>query len=315
MDMCATAYKAMELSDLRDLYSSYLTEQGLSKSTVSTTLSDTFYLWRRVNREAFWQVLESSSFETDAKIALTSALRANSNGAVDALISGYMAHLRRFRRFIGWEIKSTAEIADKQSNDRHGICTVRIPTPSSEQVADYLRRWDETESYYLQECTLNRLFHRLCPANTAIEDILLKASALNDFYGTNIYSIFPVAKHILDLGIDERLASGDLSLVDDLKTVVIGGKTRHLYSFASKYCSHHNEADFPIYDSYVDAVLRHFRAIDRFECFTNDDLKIYPRFKAILAAFQSYYDLNQFSLKEIDQYIWQLGKDYLPKSF
>lgn len=30
---------------------------------------------------------------------------------------------------------------------------------------------------------------------------LVKASALNDLYSTNIYSIFPVTKHILNLKI------------------------------------------------------------------------------------------------------------------
>ena len=90
----------------------------------------------------------------------------------------------------------------------------------------------------------DRLFHQLCPENKTIEDILLKAATLNDFYSTNIFSIFPVAKHILELDIDTRLMNGDLTLVDDLPTVMIGGKERHFYSFASKYCSHHNEKDW-----------------------------------------------------------------------
>ena len=32
----------------------------------------------------------------------------------------------------------------------------------------------------------------------------------------------------------------------------INGKKKNLYSFASKYCSHHNPEAYPIYDSYVD---------------------------------------------------------------
>ena len=70
-----------------------------------------------------------------------------------------------------------------------------------------------------------------------------------------------------------------------------------------------------LYDSYVDEVLRYFRAKHCFECFANDGLKEYGQFKDILIAFQSYYGLNQFSLKEVDKYIWQLGKDYFPKSY
>ena len=46
-------------------------------------------------------------------------------------------------------------------------------------------------------------FFDLIPENKQIEDILIKCSTLNDFYSTNIFSIFPVAKHILQLDIDK----------------------------------------------------------------------------------------------------------------
>ena len=308
-------YKAMNFDDLRAQYKSYLTTQGFSRNTISTAYTDTFYLWRKVNSEIFWKVLESNNFEVDAKTELLNALRANSSGNVNSLIGGYMAHLRRFRRFLGWEMETPTTVADQRATGQHGARTVDIPRPSPEQVIYYLRQWDELENYHLQESALDRLFHQLCPENKTIEDILLKAATLNDFYSTNIFSIFPVAKHILELDIDTRLMNGDLTLVDDLQTVMIGGKERHFYSFASKYCSHHNEKDYPIYDSYVDEVLRYFRAKHCFECFANDGLKEYGQFKDILIAFQSYYGLNQFSLKEVDKYIWQLGKDYFPKSY
>ena len=298
-------YKAMNFDDLRAQYKSYLTTQGFSRNTISTAYTDTFYLWRKVNSEIFWKVLESNNFEVEAKTELLNALRANSSGYVHSLIGVYMAHLRRFRRFLGWEMETPTTVADQRATGQHGARTVDIPRPSPEQVIYYLRRWDELENYHLQESALDRLFHQLCPENKTIEDILLKAATLNDFYSTNIFSIFPVAKHILELDIDTRLMNGDLTLVDDLQTVMIGGKERHFYSFASKYCSHHNEKDYPIYDSYVDEVLRYFRAKHCFECFANDGLKEYGQFKDILIAFQSYYGLNQFSLKEVDKYIRQ----------
>ena len=54
-----------------------------------------------------------------------------------------------------------------------------------------------------------------------MSDILLKVAALNDFYSTNIFSDYPVAKHILSLNIDARLKSGDITLVSDLQKVTI----------------------------------------------------------------------------------------------
>lgn len=308
-------YKSMDLGEIRAQYKDYLTAQGFSQNTISTASTDTFYLWRKVSSETFWNVLESDNFETAARTTLLNTLQANSSGRIDSLIGGYMAHLRRFRRFLGLDTEIAPAVANQKAIGQHSARTMDIPRPSPEQVTYYLRRWDELENYHLQECALDRLFHNLCPENKEIEDILLKAATLNDFYSTNIFSIFPVAKHILELDIDVRLQKGDLTLVDDLQTVIIGGKERHFYSFATKYCSHHNETDYPIYDSYVDEVLRYYRAKHRFESFANDELKEYSRFKDILVAFQSYYGLNQFSLKEVDKYIWQLGKDYFPKTY
>lgn len=67
------------------------------------------------------------------------------------------------------------------------------------------------------EDALNKLFFELCPKNTDVIDILLKASTLNDFYSTNIFSIYPVAKHIYNLDIDARLKAGDVTLVRDIQ--------------------------------------------------------------------------------------------------
>lgn len=90
------------------------------------------------------------------------------------------------------------------------------------------------------------------------------------------FSIFPVAKHILSLDIDERLKSGDIFLVNEIQNITIKeGVQRKFYSFATKYCSHHNPLAYPIYDSYVEKVLKYFRKTDHFAKFKNADLKDY----------------------------------------
>ena len=199
--------------------------------------------------------------------------------------------------------------------DRSLIKKNDLPVPSMAQVEHYLAKWDGLEDYSFQEEALDKLFFRLCPKNTCIEDILLKVSTLNDFYSTHIYSTYPVAKHILALDIDERLQMGDLSLVKAIQKVTVKGTERNLYSFASKYCSHHNPLAFPIYDSYVDEILCRFMKQDHFATFRRGDLKDYQKFYDILLAFRSFYGLEKYNLKEIDKYLWQLGKDLLPKSY
>lgn len=191
----------------------------------------------------------------------------------------------------------------------------RIPKPSPREVERYLRKWDSLENYVLQERALNKLFHDVCAENKDIRDILLKCSTLNDFYSTNIYSTFPVAKHILELKIDDRLKAGDLSLVNDIAIVEIGGKKKNFYSFASKYCSHHNSKAFAIYDSYVEKCLAYFNKNDKFSDFHKQDLRDYRIFNKALVDFKHHYGLDSYGLKEIDQYLWQLGKDYFPNKY
>lgn len=190
-----------------------------------------------------------------------------------------------------------------------------VPNPSSEQVEFYLQAWDELENYHLQEDALDKLFFQLCPENVEMSDILLKVAALNDFYSTNIFSVYPVAKHILSLDIDVRLESGDVTLVSDLQKVIINGVEKNFYSFSTKYCSHHKPPEYPIYDSYVEKVLCYFRDRDGFAKFKTPELKNYEKFKGTLIEFRLFYGLDQYNFKEIDKYMWQLGKAYFPKNY
>ena len=98
---------------------------------------------------------------------------------------------------------------------------IDIPTPCKNEVEKYLKKWDSLENYVLQEKSLDKLFFITYPNNNEIEDILIKVSSLNDFYSTNIFSVFPVAKHILNLGIDNRLKSNDETLVNDIANLSI----------------------------------------------------------------------------------------------
>lgn len=190
---------------------------------------------------------------------------------------------------------------------------LNIPRPSISEVQKYLNQWQSLANYTLQDSALNKLFLELVPNNTDICDVLLKSVALNDFYSTNIFAIYPVADHIIKIPkIDERLKVGDIMLVDELKKVTIQNKEKNFYSFATKYCSHHNPLDFPIYDSYVEKVLIYFNGIYHFSNFKKSELKEYVKFKNILLDFQKFFELQEFNLRQIDRYLWLLGKEKFP---
>ena len=181
--------------------------------------------------------------------------------------------------------------------------------PSPQEVAEYEQKWNTLADYVNQENALNKLFFNLCPENKDMSDILIKCSSLNDFYSTNIFKVHNVAKHFLNQKIDERLAVGDLNLVMDLANIEINGKRFFFYSFATKYCSHHRPDIYPIYDSYVNKLLKYFRNRDGFMVFKEANLKEYSSYYNIIQSFKSFYGLQAFSVKQIDKYLWQLGKE------
>ena len=165
--------------------------------------------------------------------------------------------------------------------------------------------WEKLEDYQVQEKALDKLFHILCPKNNDLSDILIKCSVLNEFYSTNVYHINDLAEHIKKLNIDTRLKNGDITLVKEIAEVP---ERPRYYSFATKYCSHHFPELFPIYDYKVELVLKYFREKDNFTSFKNEDLKDYLKFVEIINSFRIKYGLTQFNYKELDIYLWQLGK-------
>lgn len=192
---------------------------------------------------------------------------------------------------------------------------INIPSPNKKTIENYLIKWDNLEEHYIwQEKSLYKLFHEDYKNNTDLNEILIKCSCLNDFYSTNIFSIFSVAKNIYNLKIDKRLNDNDPSLVNDIAHVKINGVDKTFYSFASKYCSHHND-EFPIYDYFVDKMLIYFKNKDKFAKFKKDDLKDYVKFRNILIEFKKFYDIEEYSLRDIDKYLWIAGKEYFPKKY
>lgn len=189
-------------------------------------------------------------------------------------------------------------------------------SPSVVEVEKYIDRWNHLENYVNQERALDKLFLKRFPTNIELEDILIKCSTLNDFYSTNIFDVHSVAKHIWMIeNMDKRLLNGDITLVDEIAHVKVGleNKPRLFYSFATKYCSHHQPYKYAIYDNYVEKVLMFFKRRDGFSEFTLRELKDYATYMRVIHDFMRYYRLEQYNLKQIDQYLWQVGKEHYSK--
>jgi len=168
-------------------------------------------------------------------------------------------------------------------------------------IAEFDQQYGEIESAIQSLCD-----H--FPRHDQFTDVLLKVSTINQLYSTNIYDVEGVARNITNTHVGSRIADGDLSVVADIASVKLGGKTKCFLSFASKYCSWHCPEKYCIYDSYVDEALWVFKQDFSFAQFKRADLRDYGRFMELVGDFSVFFGLSELSLKDLDKYLWLLGR-------
>jgi len=312
----------MNTTELRHSFKAYMQKRYPNDSNISSTISMAFFLERYGGNFGmdFQQVLVDKIVPDAYRQKLEESFEGSKNPRARAQI--YERSLRLLLEYLDGKppIASNQPRADKKLQVvNYPAPSFKVPRPTKQSVAEYLDKWTQLPGYTEQEEALLLLFKDTFPYNKSLSEVLIKCSTLNDFYGTNIFNVYPLAKHIVRLDIDLRLADGDPNLVNDISLghgiTSRSGKELHLFSFATKYCSHHNPLDFPIYDSYVEKLLVHFRNADRFSSFRNEELRDFLVFKRIIMDFRKAYQLDDFNLKQIDQYLWQFGKEIFPKQY
>jgi hypothetical protein len=309
------------LTILQEGFKQYLNKKymHLSPATRSTICSDSLFIIREDIGMEPSDVFQLANGIEKCRLLLEECfvLRGRKNPRQDA--SSYCRSIQYLKEYVcedGEDVTLSSVKTLIKDRVHRGKYREDIPRPCIDEIEYYLKRWDDLEDYRIQEEALDKLFLVTYTDNRDIHDVLIKVSALNAFYSTNIYAPYKVAKHIVDLDIDKRLVLGDESLVNDIAMVVMNSETTiNFYSFATKYCSRHKPLEYPIYDSYVDQLLRYFRNTDGFTSFATIELKNYYSFKNILIKFKEFYGLHDYSLKQIDKYLWQLGKEKFPKKY
>ena len=187
-----------------------------------------------------------------------------------------------------------------------------IMEPSADDIKQAGAEFDY-ENQTLEEA-LRELFGHY-PHNTQPAQVLLKVTALNTLYSTqiplyreSIPTIFEVARHIVNLDIDSDLKRGDDGLVSRLAKIEIPPKkVRFNYSFATKYCSWHNPNAYPIFDSRVYTYLCHLVNHGCLDRFIQKDMWDYPTFKRTIEGFMGRNRLGRFTFKDIDKFLYLQG--------
>jgi hypothetical protein len=183
--------------------------------------------------------------------------------------------------------------------------------PTPEGVFAACERFDREND--LTERALAELFGQY-PGNENDAHILLKVVALNGLYHTQILALHDVANHIYERGkdIDSALRVGSPEIVDTIAEVVIPAteRTRHNWSFATKYCSWHRPDSYPIWDSRVSAYLRWLtqKPSGSFLLKNPDNWKRYGEFVEMVHNLRRVCGLGEFSFKQIDKFLYTEGE-------
>lgn len=187
-------------------------------------------------------------------------------------------------------------------------------------------RNDILPDYIAQEKAIQMVV-AACPGFT-LEEIIAKASIINDLYSTSVFDILSVAKHICSVantrGLIDEHGNAQLSAIQDMATVSHGGKPIHHISFASKFASFFKPELFPIYDNLVAGVFCRLKRKGFFKSntsFTKNDLKSeYSTYKAVYDEFMDLSGMNNLKIgeskltyKDVDDYLWTSRKVYLAK--
>ncbi|MCR4616560.1 MAG: hypothetical protein K5669_00055 [Lachnospiraceae bacterium] len=161
---------------------------------------------------------------------------------------------------------------------------------------------------------LKRLF---CDSNVQNDEVLNnRVRRLNALYHTHLWGkITEEIVTFLKAGgakFEKEIKSGDICAVKKLAK----RERRNCFVFATKYCSFVAPDKYPIYDSLVVKALLYFHtqkplvegrlSFERIRK-TYD----YATFKEIVDEFKKQYYLEKCSYKEIDQFLWLVGKNLL----
>ncbi|MEC1722205.1 hypothetical protein [Schinkia azotoformans] len=255
--------KALPYDELRVLYRNFLHSQNISKATINTASVDTFYLWRKGSKDLFWNAVNATDFETEAKKALIKALSEYSTGNVNSLVSGYLSHLRRFRLFLASDVKSDPFLIKQGEIEK----SEQKYLPITEENIEEQHKFVEASSNYGKEGLIIHDVLNAFPLHNDLNTIAMKIAVIDVTNSTHLsqykskLSLYDLAKVILEIpNFDERLAKGDPELVNIIARNI---GAVNMFSFASKYCTYHNvevyrRDDYSIFDGIVKNTLPYY---------------------------------------------------------
>lgn len=138
-----------------------------------------------------------------------------------------------------------------------------------------------------------------------IEATLLKVVAVNQLYGTNVYAVDRMAKHIVEV-MHADMPSDNVKLVEKLAALpALPAKTqRNHISFASKLAHFFIDKErFPIFDSYAEDMVKFHLSGQEY---VKNQKHPYPAFVQNLMLLRKHIQ-GSCSYEALDRYLWLSG--------
>jgi len=177
-----------------------------------------------------------------------------------------------------------------------------IKPATSEQIDAACRIHDRLEQWRLSDSALHLLRHTMPGWND--EESLVKCVTINALYGTNVFAIVKMAKHVKSIFESLQCSTSD-DLVEQIALLDLNDDTpprRHV-SFASKLCHFFvDEKRFPICDNAACETLRCHLGDEYLE--SGSDL--YTAFQQNLSKLCTASNLTMTG-READRYLWIVG--------
>lgn len=167
-------------------------------------------------------------------------------------------------------------------------------------------------NYHRDEIELKKLF--LHEQLLTDEIIHKRVKTLNVLYHTHLWqeNIIDIEQFLIQGGevFESKILSGNMDTV----AALADRNNRNCFVFATKYCSFVNPDEYPIYDSLVSNVLYYLHNRKpllegklSFEMIRQN--RDYKTFKDIVDMFKKQYGLENCSYREIDKFLWLVGKN------
>ncbi len=202
----------------------------------------------------------------------------------------------------------------------------------------YIKRLKKIPRYAPEDEAISMLFEKTYPTNKNLKEILIKVIALDSSYSTNlrrfssIKAVADVIKGIHNFDALIQKKDNDRHLVDTICVKVARKGYPRPFSFATKYCCNQNPEKYPIYDSFVAKVLAYYQKEESFLDNSDEHLNKWNEaykeggymskaealkhsyndlFVPVLDKFRANYFPKGISYRDLDHFLWLLGKEFL----